>query len=364
MSVEIIGLLYHQASSMIRNDPLPDFDLNYVHDFALTHEAAGFDRVLISQNGSIPDPLMLGSYVAGITTKLKFMLAHRPGFMAPTLAARTFATIDQMSGGRASVHIISGAADAEMLRDGDRLTKDQRYHRSREYVNIMRRVWTADAPFDHAGAFYRFNQAFSTIKPTRASGLPISWAGASPLAFETAGECADIYAMIGDGPDTAQEFATRARTEAARHGREIGFAITLCVILGDTEEAAWRNAHDTLDKIKAKMAARKPANADTPPATHASLAIQRLLERAQDTEILGKNIWMGINKATGMATGNNTTVVGTVEQVTETLMTYHDIGFRNFLVRGFDPLVNATEFGRGLIPHIRAEAARREARAA
>ncbi len=167
--------------------------------------------------------------------------------------------------------------------------------------------------------------------------------------------------MIGDGPDTAQEFANRARIEAARHGREIGFAITLCIILGDTEEDAWRNAYDTLDQIKAKMAARKPANAEAAaPATHASLAIQRILERAQDTDILGKNIWMGINKATGMATGNNTTVVGTVEQVTETLMTYHDIGFRNFLVRGFDPLVNAKEFGRGLIPHIRAEAARRE----
>jgi alkanesulfonate monooxygenase len=361
MSVEIIGLLYHQIASQIYDPPTVDFDLNAIHDLALAHEASGYDSVLVSQNGHIPDPLMIGAYVAGITTKLRFMLAHRPGFVAPTMAARQFATIDQLSAGRASIHIISGAADVEMLRDGDRLTKDQRYRRSREYTNIMRRVWSADAPFDHEGEFYRLHQAFSTIKPTRPSGLPISWAGVSPLAFETAGECADVYAMIGDGPDTAKEFADRATAEAARHGRKLGFTITLCVILGDTEEAAWRNAHDVRDRIMARMAARKAANpAQAAPDTHASAAIQRLLLRANETDIVGKNIWMGINKATGMATGNNTTVVGTVEQVTETLMLYRDIGFTGFLLRGFEPLRNAVEFGVELIPHIRAETARRD----
>ncbi len=362
MPVEIIGLLYHQISSLMYDAPQVDFDLQAIHDMAITHEASGYDRVLISQNGHIPDPLMIGSYVAGITTKLGFMLAHRPGFMAPTMAARIFATIDQLSNGRASIHIISGAADAEMLRDGDRLNKEQRYQRSREYVQIMRRIWEADAPIDHDGDFYRFRRAFSAVKPTRRTGLPISWAGASPLAFETAGECADIYAMIGDGPDTAKEFADRANAEAARHGRKLGFTITLCIILGDTEEAAWRNAHEVLDKIMAKMTARKAANPDAgAPATHASAAIQRILRRANETDIIGKNIWMGINRATEMATGNNTTVVGTVEQVTETLMQYRDIGFTGFLLRGFDPLKNAIEFGVDLIPHIRAEIARREA---
>jgi alkanesulfonate monooxygenase len=359
MSIEIIGLVYHQASSLIREPAAVDFDLDYLCAMALAHETAGYDRVLISQNSAIPDPLMLGSYLAGATSKINFMLAHRPGFIAPTMAARMFATLDQLSGGRVSAHIITGAADAEMLRDGDRLTKEVRYQRSREYVNIMRRVWTEDAPFDHDGEFYSLRGAFSAVKPARPAGIPISWAGVSPLAFETAGECADIYAMIGDGPDTAKEYADRASAEAARHGRTIGFEITLCVILGNTEVEAWRNAEDILEKITAKFAARRAAAGDAP-ATHASAAVQRLLKRSEETDLVGKNIWMAINRATGMATGNNTTVVGTIEQVTETLMLYHDLGFRHFMLRGFDPLADAKEFGGGLIPHFRAEASRRE----
>jgi alkanesulfonate monooxygenase len=279
--------------------------------------------------------------------------------MAPTMAARAFATLDQLSGGRASVHIISGASDAEMLRDGDRLTKEQRYRRSREYLTIMRKMWTSDAPFDHEGEFYRLSQAFSMVKPTRPSRLTVSWAGSSLAALETAGECADIYAMIGDGPDVARENARLVSAEAERHGRKIEFAITFCVIIGDTEAQAWARAHEILDRISARFAAVKAA----PPPKSASAEIERVLRRSLETDRIGKNIWLTINNATRMATGNNTTIVGTVEQVAETLMLYHDIGFRSFLVRGFDPLEDAKAFGKALIPAIRAESARRDARA-
>ncbi len=100
-----------------------------------------------------------------------------------------------------------------------------------------------------------------------------------------------------------------------------------------------------------------------PPPKSASAEIERVLRRSLETDRIGKTIWLAINNATRMATGNNTTIVGTVEQVAETLMLYHDIGFRSFLVRGFDPLEDAKAFGKALIPAIRAEAARRDARA-
>ena len=87
-----------------------------------------------------------------MTERLGVMLAHRPGFVAPTLAARTLATIDQLSRGRASVHIISGADDVEQRRDGDFLDKSERYARSDEYVGLLRLLWTSDAPFDHEPA--------------------------------------------------------------------------------------------------------------------------------------------------------------------------------------------------------------------
>jgi alkanesulfonate monooxygenase len=352
MSLKIIGLLYHQLTSKIRETPAVDFDLQVIKDLALAHEESGYDSVLVSQSATMPDPLMIGAYVAAITTRLGFLLAHRPGFIAPTMAARMFATIDRLSGGRATVHVISGAHDSEMLKDGDTLTKEERYLRSREYVQIMRRMWTSEAPFDFDGDFYKFRQAFCDVKPTRREGLVVSWAGASQLAFETAGECADIYAMVGDTPATARDYMGKASAVAARHNRRLDFTITLCIILGDTEEEAWGRARAILAKAEADAAARGGAAPKL-----ASAAFQAMLSHSQ-TDVVGKNLWMALNRVSG-GVGNNTTVVGTAAQIIETLLIYYDLGFTHFLLRGFEPLDDARAFGRTLIPEFRRAVANR-----
>ncbi|MNS83167.1 hypothetical protein D3C72_1169430 [compost metagenome] len=47
----------------------------------------------------------------------------------------------------------------------------------------------------------------------------------------------------------------------------------------------------------------------------------------------------------------------------EALLAYYDIGVTTFLIRGFDPLEDAIDYGRELIPRVREEVARREAEA-
>ena len=108
---------------------------------------------------------VVASYAAFVTQKLGLMLAHRPGFVAPPLAARKLATLDHFSGGRLAVHIISGGDDADQIKDGDFLTHDERYARTDEYVEILRRIWTADKPVDHEGRYYAFRRSFSDVKP-------------------------------------------------------------------------------------------------------------------------------------------------------------------------------------------------------
>ena len=60
------------------------------------------------------------------------------------------------------------------------------------------------------------------------------------------------------------------------------------------------------------------------------------------------------------AAGNTTALVGTPEQVAESLLDYYDIGVTTLLIRGFDPLDDAIEYGRELIPLVKAEVARRD----
>ncbi|MFD2137978.1 LLM class flavin-dependent oxidoreductase [Novosphingobium resinovorum] len=97
------------------------------------------------------------------------------------------------------VHVITGANDTELECDGDFHTKEERYHRSAEYVEIMRKVWSSGTPVDHNGTYYRFNSALSELKPVNGA-IPVYWGGSSPLALEKGAEVADVYAIGGLKP--------------------------------------------------------------------------------------------------------------------------------------------------------------------
>ena len=107
---------------------------------------AGFDRILVPASSSSPDTLLTVNYAASVTDRIKFLLAHRPGFVAPTLAARQLATLDHYTGGRVAVHYITGGSDEDQQRDGDFVDHDERYARTDEYLGLLRQVWTLDDP--------------------------------------------------------------------------------------------------------------------------------------------------------------------------------------------------------------------------
>ena len=159
MTVEFIGMIHHRQASEIHPPPPMILDRGYIRDFAQAAEAGGFDRVLVGYFADGPDGFLVAAAAAAHTERLSFLVAHRPGYVAPTLAARKFATLDQITGGRAAIHVITGGDDADQFRDGDTLTKDERYERTDEYVDILKRIWTEPGPaVDHEGRFYRFKR--------------------------------------------------------------------------------------------------------------------------------------------------------------------------------------------------------------
>src|SRR5262249_57286046 len=120
------------------------------------------------------DGFVIPAHAAAATTRLGFLIAHRPGFVAPTLAARKAATLDHVTGGRIALHIITGGNDVEQQRDGDFLDHDARYRRTDEYPELLRRTWTSNRPFDFEGEFYRGRGAFSAVKPLPRPPIPLS----------------------------------------------------------------------------------------------------------------------------------------------------------------------------------------------
>ena len=365
MPVEFIGFVGTQEASEIIPPSGPAVNPAYARSVALAHEAGGFDRVLIAHNSASPDGVVIAGQVLAQTERLSVLLAHRPGFVAPTLAARTLATLDQFSRGRIAVHIISGGDDADQQRDGDYLDHDQRYARTAEYLDIVKRVWTSDTPLDHEGVNYRLTQARSSVKPFQQPHLPIYFGGSSDAAIKVAARYADVYALWGESLAQVSDTIARVRAAAIPHGRadHIRFSLSMRPIVGRTESDAWARAEEILAKAKSLResvaagsgTARSFEKRQAPPA---NVGAQRLLETAAQGKVVDKRLWTEIAALTG-AKGNSTSLVGTPDQIVESLLAYHDLGITTFLIRGFRPLQDAIEYGHEIIPRVRAAIAER-----
>ncbi len=361
MTIEIIGAFSHRRTTDANPAPLSEFDLDFLRGLVERYDRNGFDRMLIANGARWPDSLPFAAYIAGVTSRVGFMIAHRPGFVAPTMAARMLAVIDRLSGGRAAVHIITGANDTEMQGDGDFLTKDVRYERSAEYVAILHRMWSSDAPFDHDGEFYRFRQAFAEVKPA-GGRMPVFWGGASDAAIDGGARSADVFAMGIDSLEETEGLIERAKARAAHHGRTLEFLIGTRVILGETEAEAWRTANGILEGVK-RVSETVVRNSMRYFDRSAKVAMDPKLERAlSHGPVLDERLWVEITRAT-MGARAATSLVGTAEQVVEAMGKYYDLGVRRFLIEGFDFDADAETHGRELIPRLRAMAAERERRA-
>jgi alkanesulfonate monooxygenase len=333
-----------------------DIDRAWLRDFARAHENADFDRVLVGYTSTSADGFLVASYAATQTERLGFLIAHRPGFVAPTLAARKASTLDHFTGGRIALHIISGGSDSEQARDGDSLDHDARYGRTDEYLDILRRVWTAEAPFDYEGKFYRVSKAFSDVKPLQAPSIPIYFGGASGPAAAVGAKHCDVYALWGEPLAAVRQRIADVHSLAATFGRRPRISVSFRPILATTEAQAWERARAILAKVEQARPTIVGEGAGIRPQAEGA---RRLVDFAGRAEIYDTRLWMPIAAAMGGA-GNTTALVGTPEQVAEALLAYYDLGVTTFLIRGFDPLHDAVDYGRELIPLVRAEVTRRD----
>jgi len=353
--VEIIGMLPHRRYTEVFVDPVSTFDMDFMLASANAHEAAGFDRVLIANTAVYPDNISIATWVAAHTERLKLMIAHRPGFIAPTMAARMMATIDRLSGGRCGVHIITGTQDVELQSDGDFLTKEVRYERSAEYVEVMKRVWAETSPFDHAGAFYKANAAFAAVKPVQPA-IPVFWGGSSDKAVQMGARVADIYALQSQSVAKTAEMAARVRDEAAKHGRSLEVLVSTRVIIEPTEAEAWAHAGSLLRRLVEELHGQ--GRLDILDGETVEAAILRVTGEA----IAGSRdgcAWNALGKIkVGRPLAN--CLVGSADQIVQILCDYYDAGVTRFILGGYDPLGYQAQFGRDLIPQLRAAIAERD----
>ena len=369
MPVRIIGMIgvtpptNAQTLLVIEGDVSPGF----IVEFARAHEAAGFDMALVGYTSSSAEGFLVAMHAAARTEQLQFLIAHRPGFVAPTLMARKVATFDQLTGGRIALHIITGKTDAEQMGDSDFTPKDERYRRAQEYLHVMKLAWASEAPFDFVGQFYKVSGAHSDVRPLQKPHPQLLFGGASEGALAMGVAECDVFAIYAEPLATTAERIAEFRARAAVFRRKVGFNMSVRPIIAKTEGAAWDKAHRILAGMTGSATAGKLgwSRQEAAPVGTGQLKAQvrlpvdnagrRQFAFAEERDVHDERLWMGITKATG-ALGNTSCLVGTAEQVADAMLAYYRLGIGSFLIRGFDPVADTTEFGRELIPRIKAGA--------
>jgi alkanesulfonate monooxygenase len=324
---------------------------SYVVEAARAHEASGFDLVLVGYSSSSAEGFLVALHAAEQTKRLGFLIAHRPGFVAPTLMARKVATFDHLTSGRIALHVITGKTDDEQEGDGDFTPKAERYRRAAEYLELMKLAWSNERPFDFSGQFYQVRGAHSDVRPLQKPHPLLFFGGASDGALAMGAQFCDVYAIYAEPLASTGERISQFRAQAAAFGRTPGFNVSVRPIIAATEEAAWEKAN----RILAAMTGKKGWSRQEATSGPVDNAGRRLMSFALESDIHDERLWMPIARATG-ALGNTSCLVGTAEQVAEAMLQYYRLGVDSFLIRGFDPFNDTVDFGRELIPRLKAGA--------
>src|SRR5258707_8049535 len=226
---------------------------SYLTQYARAHDDAGFDLALVGYSSSSAEGFLVALHAAAHTKTLGYLVAHRPGFVAPTLMARKIATFDHLSGGRLAVHIITGKTDGEQWADGAFSRKAERYRRAAEYLELMKLTWSSERPFEFMGEFYRVSGAASDVRPLQQPHPLLFFGGASEGALSMGAKLCDVYAIYAEPLASTRERITQFRSMAAAFGRMPGFNVSVRPIIAAREGEAW----DKANRILAGMSGKK-----------------------------------------------------------------------------------------------------------
>lgn len=351
-------------------------DTAYMIKVAQAVEEAGYTFALIPTGGACTDAWIMGATLAAHTKVFKPLIAMRPGLIAPALAARMGATLDEVTGGRALFNIVTGGSPEDMKAMGDPLAwdKDARYERTLEYIKVVRQLWSQShgaegsqqlgnlskakevEPVTFQGKHVSLEGGVSYPPPVQRPHPPFYFGGSSPAAQRTAAEIADVYLMWAEPLDWIRE-----QIEEVEHHREvlrrtqgldrpIRYGLRAQVVIRDSEEEAWAAARLIISK--ADPAAVQEIEHRFAQAESEGQQRQNRVRRqaAANDYVIGPNFWAGLSTIRG---GGAMAFVGTAEQVADRFLEYIDIGISSFILSGYPNLEEATISGNALIPAVR-----------
>src|SRR5215469_12118828 len=118
----------------------------YLGQIARGAEQLGFEGALTPTGAWCEDAWLATAMLTGVTERLKFLVAFRPGQISPTLSAQMASTFQRLSRGRLLLNVVTGGETAEQRAYGDFLSKDERYERAGEFLDLVIFFWRVRPP--------------------------------------------------------------------------------------------------------------------------------------------------------------------------------------------------------------------------
>ncbi len=316
--------------------------VGYLGQIARSAEQLGFAGALTPTGAWCEDAWLATAMLAEVTERLKFLVAFRPGLLSPTLAAQMASTFQRLSGGRLMLNVVTGGESAEQRQYGDFLSKDERYARTSEFLDVVRALFRGET-VTRAGQHVRVEGARLARVPDPVPA--IYFGGSSAAAGPVAAEHADVYLTWGEPP--AQVAQKLAWIRSLRP--DMRFGIRLHVITRDTAELAWAEADRLLrgipqSAIEAVQAGLRRSESE------GQRRMLALHGGKRDDLIVAPNLWAGVGLVRG---GAGTALVGSHGEVADRIQEYAALGIEEFVLSGYPHLEEAYWFGEGVLPELR-----------
>lgn len=328
-------------------------DFDYVKQVAIAADTLGFDGVLVPTGRSCEDPFVVASSLIGVTQRLKFLVALRPGLLQPALAARISSTLDRFSNGRVAFNLVAGGDKEELEGDGLFQDSEERYEAAAEFIDLWKDILKASYEknvVNFEGKHYKTVNSKLLYPPVQRPHPPLFFGGSSQKAHELAAQKVDLYITWGETPTAVKAKIEDVKAKAAKYGRTVRFGIRLHIIVRETEAEAWEAAEKLISKLDDEK-----INASQKALTKLDSEGQRLMSaltnngkaRTREELEISPNLWAGIGLVRG---GCATALVGDPQTILKRINEYADLGIDTFVFSGYPHLEESFRVAELLFP--------------
>ena len=320
-------------------------DWSNTSNVLLTADRLGYRNILCPSSYQVgQDTLPFVSAVAPLTSSINVLAAIRCGEVYPPMLGRQIATIDHLLRGRLTINIISSNLP------GSEMSSEDRYHRSREVIEILKQGWNQDY-IDFKGEFYNVQLATTDpVKPYQQNGGPLLYFGGySPAAVDLCAQECDVYLMWPESENQIIDHMRVMSAKAAEYKRTVDFGLRVHVIVRETEDEARMATQKLMTYINEEKGEEIRERALD--AKSYGVALQKETRKIADDEgFIEPHLWTGIGRA---RSGCGAAIVGDPDQVLEKIRRYMDMGIKAFIFSGYPHADECKLFAKYVLPRIK-----------